>query len=72
MAKVEVSDEIVRLLKLQRHDFINHLQVIHAMIQLGKAEKALRYIEELSKNPSALVSDQMAPYIETEQHKTGA
>ncbi|MDF2636453.1 MAG: signal transduction histidine kinase regulating citrate/malate metabolism, partial [Pelosinus sp.] len=43
----EVCEEIVTLLRKQRHDFVNHLQVIHAMLQMGRREKALLYIEEL-------------------------
>lgn len=56
MADKDVCEEIVRLLRLQRHDFINHLQVIHAMIQLGRTEKALAYIEDLSKD-TGLIQD---------------
>lgn len=54
----EVCDELVRLLRVQRHDFINHLQVIHAMLQLGRVEKALQYIEELAKD-QGLINDQI-------------
>ncbi|MDD4601458.1 hypothetical protein SDC9_09018 [bioreactor metagenome] len=56
--KDQVCEELVRLLRVQRHDFINHLQVIHAMLQLGRAEKALTYIEELAKD-GGLVDDQI-------------
>ncbi|MFO7152269.1 MAG: Spo0B domain-containing protein [Bacillota bacterium] len=35
--------------KLQRHEFNNHLQVISAMIQLGKADMVLNYIEDVKK-----------------------
>ena len=48
MAEEEYS-QLIRLLRLQRHDFINHLQVIHALVQLGRSEKAIQYIEETSK-----------------------
>lgn len=54
-------EEFVTLLRKQRHDFINHLQVIHAMLQMGRQEKALVYIEELAKDP-ALVSDTLKVY----------
>lgn len=54
----QVCEELERLLRVQRHDFINHLQVIHAMLQLGRAEKALAYIEDLARD-SSLVSDQL-------------
>jgi hypothetical protein len=56
MADREVCDEIVRLLRSQRHDFINHLQVIHAMLQLGRTERAITYIDDLAKD-SRLVTD---------------
>lgn len=32
--------------RLQRHDFLNHWQVIMGYLQLGKADKALSYIRE--------------------------
>ncbi len=49
MSEEEICSQFIRLLRLQRNDFINHLQVVHALIQLGRSEKALRYIEEVSK-----------------------
>lgn len=52
----EVCPELTRLLRIQRHDFINHAQVIHAFLQLGKADRAMRYIEELCKDPELLCS----------------
>ena len=54
MAEQEVCTQLMQLLRLQRHDFINHLQVIHALLQLGRLEKALQYIEELSKGTELL------------------
>ena len=56
MENHEVNEEIMDLLKIQRHDFVNHLQVIHALLQLGRTEKALVYIDELAKD-SRLISD---------------
>lgn len=57
-AEREVCDELVKLLRGQRHDFLNHLQIVHAMLQLGRREKAMTYIENLAKDPS-LVDDQI-------------
>lgn len=48
--------ELTKLLRAQRHDFINHMQVIHAMLQMGRSEQAMRYIEDLAKD-SRLISD---------------
>ena len=63
MGEHEVSEESVNLLKIQRHDFVNHLQVIHALLQLGRTEKALIYIEELAKD-SRLISDTLTIHEE--------
>lgn len=63
MENHEVSKESIELLRIQRHDFINHLQVIHALLQLGRSEKALKYIEELAKD-SSLISDTLKIYEE--------
>lgn len=56
MENHELDAESINLLRIQRHDFINHLQVIHALLQLGRTEKALTYIEELAKNSRLLSS----------------
>lgn len=67
MENHELDAESIDLLRIQRHDFINHLQVIHALLQLGRTEKALTYIEELAKN-SRLISS--TADIEEEQGTT--
>ncbi|EGO64434.1 Spo0B domain-containing protein [Acetonema longum] len=61
MTKNEVCPELTRLLRLQRHEFINHIQVVHALLQLGKAEKAKQYLEDLAKSPD-LASSVMSDY----------
>jgi sensor histidine kinase regulating citrate/malate metabolism len=50
----DLCEEMERLLRLQRHEFINHMQVIHTLIQLGRTEKAIRYIEDLAHNQDLL------------------
>ena len=37
-------DELNRKLRAQRHDFINHLQVVHSLIQLEEYNDAAKYI----------------------------
>jgi len=54
MPNSEGCEELERLLRIQRHDFINHLQVIHAFLQLGKVDRAIAYIEELAKDRSMI------------------
>jgi sensor histidine kinase regulating citrate/malate metabolism len=58
MPNDEGCAELERLLRIQRHDFINHLQVVHALLQLGKTDRAMSYIEDLAKDHS-LISDVM-------------
>lgn len=38
------AQEVARLFQWQRHDFLNHLQVLSALAQLNKPERALEYI----------------------------
>lgn len=49
-------DQVEKLLRAQRHDFINHIQVVHALLQLGRVEKALQYIEDLAKDPELVAA----------------
>ncbi|BCV20485.1 Spo0B domain-containing protein [Moorella sp. Hama-1] len=39
--------EIIPLLRWQRHDFLNHLQVISGYIQLQKSDRALVYLRQV-------------------------
>jgi two-component system sensor histidine kinase AgrC len=39
--------ELVQVTKSQRHDFVNHLQVVYALLKMNKTDRALRYIETL-------------------------
>jgi len=41
------AGEIMFLLRRQRHDFINHIQVISGYIQLKKSEQALAYLKQV-------------------------
>ena len=38
----DLLKKILEVLRIQRHDFMNHLQVIYGYIQLGNLEKAKR------------------------------
>jgi sensor histidine kinase regulating citrate/malate metabolism len=38
----------LKLLRFQRHDFLNHLQVIHSYIRLERPDEAVNYIEKIS------------------------
>lgn len=41
------SKETVDLLRTQRHDFLNHLQVIQGMLQLRKFDNAIEYVKDI-------------------------
>ena len=62
MTKGEVCPELIRILRLQRHEFINHIQVVHALLQLGKTEKAKQYLEDLAKSPN-LLTDTLSDHV---------
>lgn len=39
-----------------RHDFTNHIQVVHGFLQLGESEQAQQYVSSLSKEVRAIES----------------
>lgn len=45
--------EVVRLLSHQRHDFLNHLQVVSGFLDLGQPQKASVYLQEVLKEIDA-------------------
>lgn len=48
MDKENEIDYAVDLIRMQRHDFMNYLQVIYGYIQINKANEALRYIKDIN------------------------
>lgn len=44
MQTISGIDELNRKLRAQRHDFINHLQVVHSLVQLQEYDEAAKYI----------------------------
>lgn len=46
----DLCPELLRLLRGQRHDFLNHIQVVHALLQLNKIDRAKEYLENLAKD----------------------
>lgn len=47
-AKLQNSRELIDALRAQRHDAINHLQVIYGLIQLDKIDHVEEYIKQIS------------------------
>lgn len=46
--RLEDSKNIVDALRTQRHDFVNHLQVVSGLAQLGQPEKVVDYVKQVS------------------------
>jgi len=44
---VRSQDELNRRLRMQRHDFINHIQVIYSLLQMQEQEKAQEYLQQV-------------------------
>ncbi|MFY9139339.1 MAG: Spo0B domain-containing protein [Thermacetogeniaceae bacterium] len=45
---IEHLSELVRAIRVQRHDFVNHMQVVHALMKTGRFDRAIEYIADLS------------------------
>lgn len=49
-----VCEAAVALLRRQRHDYLNDIQVVQAYLQMGKADKALAYLEKAVQTMQAV------------------
>ncbi|EYE88474.1 hypothetical protein Q428_07780 [Fervidicella metallireducens AeB] len=47
--KEEYLSYVVEQLRMQRHDFMNFLQVIYGYLQLNKPQEAMEYLREINK-----------------------
>jgi len=54
--KLNHSKEVIEVLRGQKHDFNNHLNVIAGMIQLNKTERALDYIYNICGKTNEIFS----------------
>lgn len=41
------AKEVIQLLRLQRHDLMNDLQIVHGYLSMGKAEKVIVKVNEI-------------------------
>ncbi|HBT20422.1 MAG TPA: hypothetical protein DEA47_03535 [Peptococcaceae bacterium] len=46
------AEEVLELLRFQKHDNLNHFQVILGFLQLGKFDRALNYVKHTIENIS--------------------
>ncbi len=54
-------EKFLRIIQAQRHDFLNHLQVVSGLLQLNKIDRAREYIKQ--------VTMEMAPFSKTTRVK---
>lgn len=58
-------EDVISLLRIQKHDILNHLQVVHGFLQLNKAEMAKSYlknaIDQIQQRSSVLKVQ--SPYL---------
>jgi len=45
---LEYMDELITHFRSQRHDFLNHMQVVYGFAKIGNLDGILRYLEELN------------------------
>ena len=43
-------EDLNRQLRAQRHDFMNHLQVVYSLTELGERDEALSYLEQVTQD----------------------
>lgn len=53
LSDIVITKDVEKALRRQKHDFINHVQVVQAYLQMGKAEKALAYLNGLVEQINA-------------------
>lgn len=46
--RLTLSEELNEKLRMYKHDFSNHLQIIQGLIQLGHSDRALKYLKKIS------------------------
>lgn len=46
---VEEINDMFTSIRGQRHDFLNHIQVIHTMVQMGRTDQLKSYVADLVK-----------------------
>jgi hypothetical protein len=46
--RLTLSEDLNEKLRMYKHDFANHLQIIQGLIQLGHGDRALKYLHKIS------------------------
>jgi|GEM_PF-4908027 len=63
--ELDSARALLQFLRIQQHDFLNHIQVILAYLQLNKTKRAIEYIEDIigQKQELATIYRLMDPEI---------
>lgn len=71
---LENMEELIQNIRSQRHDFLNHLQTVYGLLQMGKFERAQNYISTIAtdaRNYSQLIQLKNPEISALLQQKTG-
>ena len=49
-ATLDSANDLNRKLRAQRHDFMNHLQVVYSLLELGENQEALSYMDRVYRD----------------------
>ncbi len=70
MSKIS-QEQIIKMINLQRHDLLNHIQVLHGFLKLGSYDEMMHYLEKITTQLqnehyiSQLRSSELFLYIHT-------
>ncbi len=53
---LEHLDDLITHFRSQRHDFLNHMQVVYGLAKLGNTEGVIRYLEDLNLEAAETLS----------------
>lgn len=51
---IEKTEELNNTLRSQRHDFLNHIQIIHGLMEIGEYKEAASYMEQIYSDIQAV------------------
>ena len=67
--RIKESRELIDILRIHRHDFLNHIQVVYGLAQMGKLDRLKSYINQITSgmeaesNLSKLAHPELAAFL---------
>ncbi|WP_425447650.1 ATP-binding protein [Dethiothermospora halolimnae] len=52
--RLNVSENLNQKLRIYKHDFMNHLQIIQALLEMGHSERAMEYLKNIANEGRAI------------------